>query len=314
MPPPPSPTVLNNNSMRAIDYLDIFIRKNSTKNFIFNTFGEEIYYCYLNKYINTNYHSYIYPSAFLQLYIFYHLCNLSFEHLFFKAIDLEDTSTICKNNNFLSGVDKMYTPVVNNYCNNGIFSEIFLLLSSLRIDFVSKAVCKNFNILSCSDSSLYFEKYIRDNFESIILQSFRQSICIEFAFTDDYIKSNYSKGLDLIVRGPFIRALNKDLQIKIDILEIKLELINKNGKRLIFDDTSFRTVTYSNFLKINFNLEPDVKYKLQIKWFPFAYQSDVLADIIRQMVILPINQYKFWTEGNRLCDIASVHNVQLEGL
>lgn len=231
--------------------------------------GDEAYKHALKYLEHHKYHSYVFAAGLVEIYSILYI--LMFNNLI-KMAKFKDAN----GKSFL-------------YHNNGILSEIFKILESIRIDI--KNIASNTNsvsILRSNDSNVYIETPIppKSKFgNSKIIQSRNKNLILDFS-------SDQDGEIEIRIASPYINIDNQILPIKTDINYFRLFNVSNNQLIINIDEQLTVTQRKPKILKIKY--KKGDKLRLETAWFPFIYSQNEVADLISKMYQQNIKQYLFW--------------------
>lgn len=231
--------------------------------------GDEAYKHALKYLEHHKYHSYVFAAGLVEIYSILYI--LMFNNLI-KMAKFKDAN----GKSFL-------------YHNNGILSEIFKILESIRIDI--KNIASNTNsvsILRSNDSNVYIETPIplKSKFgNSKIIQSRNKNLILDFS-------SDQDGEIEIRIASPYINIDNQILPIKTDINYFRLFNVSNNQLIINIDEQLTVTQRKPKILKIKY--KKGDKLRLETAWFPFIYSQNDVADLISKMYQQNIKQYLFW--------------------
>lgn len=231
--------------------------------------GDEAYKHALKYLEHHKYHSYVFAAGLVEIYSILYI--LMFNNLIKMA-------------NFKDANGKSFL-----YHNNGILSEIFKILESLRIDI--KNIASNTNsvsILRSNDSNVYIETPtpLKSKFgNSKIIQSRNKNLILDFS-------SDQDGEIEIRIASPYINIDNQILPIKTDINYFRLFNVSNNQLIINIDEQLTVTQRKPKILKIKY--KKGDKLRLETAWFPFIYSQNEVADLISKMYQQNIKQYLFW--------------------
>ena len=231
--------------------------------------GDEAYKHALKYLEHHKYHSYVFAAGLVEIYSILYI--LMFNNLI-KMAKFKDAN----GKSFL-------------YHNNGILSEIFKILESIRIDI--KNIASNTNsvsILRSNDSNVYIETPIplKSKFgNSKIIQSRNKNLILDFS-------SDQDGEIEIRIASPYINIDNQILPIKTDINYFRL--FNVSNNQLIINIDEQLTVTQRKLKILKIKYKKGDKLRLETAWFPFIYSQNEVADLISKMYQQNIKQYLFW--------------------
>ena len=231
--------------------------------------GDEAYKHALKYLEHHKYHSYVFAAGLVEIYSILYI--LMFNNLI-KMAKFKDAN----GKSFL-------------YHNNGILSEIFKILESIRIDI--KNIASNTNsvsILRSNDSNVYIETPIplKSKFgNSKIIQSRNKNLILDFS-------SDQDGEIEIRIASPYINIDNQILPIKTDINYFRLFNVSNNQLIINIDEQLTVTQRKQKILKIKY--KKGDKLRLETAWFPFIYSQNEVADLISKMYQQNIKQYLFW--------------------
>lgn len=277
------PTI-SNKTESSLDVLNNIFNSNAVKEYIYNFFGEEVYYRALAYYKNS-YHSYIYASGLVQSYLIYNIVKTSESNIEYDNISLN-----------LSSVSKQIkTP--NYYFNSGIIKEIYDYLQSLRIEISvigsSKVVLNN-----VSDKDAFTEIpswLVKKNGNGYLIQSHTCSNSLDILF-----HSFDSGELNICVKGPFMKSSDNSLVLNIVEDVTKCLLKNIENNEILYNLENVKCVNSFEYIHIKCNLIKNHKYLLRLNWFPHIYECNELSELINELKLKSINAFKFWK--NNICN------------
>ena len=231
--------------------------------------GDEAYKHALKYLEHHKYHSYVFAAGLVEIYSILYI--LMFNNLIKMA-------------NFKDANGKSFL-----YHNNGILSEIFKILESIRIDI--KNIASNTNsvsILRSNDSNVYIETPtpLKSKFgNSKIIQSRNKNLILDFS-------SDQDGEIEIKIASPYINIDNQILPIKTDINYFRLFNVSNNQLIINIDEQLTVTQRKPKILKIKY--KKGDKLRLETAWFPFIYSQNEVADLISKMYQQNIKQYLFW--------------------
>lgn len=256
----------NNTPLEAL--IEIF-KSEACKELTNIVLGDEAYKHALKYLEQHRYHSYVYAAGLVEVY---------------SILNILTSNNLMTMANFKDPNGKSYL-----YYNNGILSEIFKILESVRIDI--KNITSNTNsvsILRSNDSNMYVETPtpLKPKFgNSKIIQSRNKHLSLDFS-------SDQDGEIEIRIASPYINIDNQILPIKTDINYFRV--FNVSNNRLIINIEEQFTVTQKQPKILKLKYKKGEKLRLETAWFPFIYSKIEVADLISKMYQQNIKQYLFW--------------------